>query len=181
MSPLCPNNVFCAIAELFATNCRSSQFCLWVFNYSDVKNTASCNSKPHLFETHHPLFVCWKWMFGSASIVTWFFCLNRCVSPTKTLICTLKNLETEFSTFLKNFQMKSSSRVWTCLSKHIAIGLQEQLADIKQDGNLQAELHQKSLHCCWMGLKNERCDLVSAAIWIYMFLLRYLFQLWQLL
>lgn len=43
------------------------------------------------------------------------------------------------------------------------ISLQEQLINIREDGNLLAEFQQKPLHKQWMGLTNEYHDLVRAA------------------
>ncbi|KAG6925167.1 zinc finger BED-type containing 5 [Chelydra serpentina] len=89
------------------------------------------------------------------------------VSPIKTLISAhLKNLETEFSNLFKNlpneeFQWVLNPFVKNINMQHLLISLQEQLIDIREDGNLLPEFQQKPLHNWWMGLKNEYHDLVS--------------------
>uniref|UniRef100_K7F2Y8 DUF4371 domain-containing protein n=1 Tax=Pelodiscus sinensis TaxID=13735 RepID=K7F2Y8_PELSI len=82
------------------------------------------------------------------------------VSPKKTLISAhLKNL-------FKNLPKEEFQWVMNPFVKNIKmqhLSLQEQLIDMREDGNLLAEFQQKPLHNWWMGLKNEYYDLVSAA------------------
>lgn len=80
------------------------------------------------------------------------------MSSTKLLIHVhSQNLETELSDLFKML-LKKKEFQWVLLkiqNCNTAVSFQEQLIDIREDGNLLAEFQQKPLHKWWMGLKNK--------------------------